>query len=434
MKNTNRLVSWRTATVAVAFPLVGVLALSGCSGSSGSGSSGSTDGVTTLTFATQTYEKENPYEAVAKKFEASHPNIKIKMVTTPIDQYANVLKTQLTGGNAPDVFFGASGSGGSNALLGYADAGFLMDLTDQGWANKQVPDNAKGLFYKDDKQYALPVSIAPIVMITNESAAKAAGVAFPKTSADLMKLCEGRAAAGKSTIALPGSVPGGAGLFLMEVAASTVYSQDPDWNQKRADNKTTFAGTQGWKDALQRIVDMNKAKCFQPGAEGGTFEQLAPLISSGTALMTSAPANQLSNLQKAATGQTISVATLPGTSAAQTRLFASPSDALAVNAATKNRDAALEFLKYWTDTQVATDFADERGDAPISIVTTGDVPAKLAPIAPLLKDQSKYLPLANLSWPNPEVYTALGSGVQGLLTGQTTVDQVLAAADAAWSN
>ncbi|MCM0616826.1 extracellular solute-binding protein [Paenarthrobacter sp. TYUT067] len=434
MKNTKRIVSWRTATAAIAFPLVGVLAMSGCSSDSGASNSGSTNGVTTLTFATQTYEKENPYEAVAKKFEASHPNIKINMVTTPIDQYANVLKTQLTGGNAPDVFFGASGSGGSNALLGYADAGFLMDLTDLEWANKQVPDNAKGLFYKDDKQFALPVSIAPIVMITNETAAKAAGITLPKTTDDLMKVCETRAAAGKSTVALPGSVPGGAGLFLMEIAASTVYSEESDWNQKRADNKTTFAGTQGWKDALQQVVDMNKAKCFQPGAEGGTFDQLAPLISSGDALMTSAPANQLSNLQKAATGQTITVSTIPGESEDKTRLFASPSDALAVNAATKNKDAALEFLKYWTDTQVATEFAETRGDAPISIVTTGEVPEKLAPIAPLLKDQEKYLPLANLSWPNPEVYTALGSGVQGLLTGQTTVDQVLAAADAAWSN
>lgn len=434
MKSTKRLVSWRSATAAIAFPLVGVLALSGCSGNSDSGNSGSVDGVTTLTFATQTYEQENPYEAVAKKFEASHPNIKINMVTTPIDQYANVLKTQLTGGNAPDVFFGASGSGGSNALLGYADAGFLMDLTDQDWANKQVPDSAKGLFYKDDKQYALPVSIAPIVMITNETAAKAAGVSFPKTSDDFLKLCSDRAAAGKSTVALPGSAPGGAGLFLLEIAASSVYSQEPDWNQKRADNKTTFAGTQGWKDALQQIIDMNKAKCFQPGAEGGTFDQLAPLISSGNALMVPAPANQLSNLQKAATGQTISVTTIPGKSEDKTRLFASPSDALAINAATKNKDAAIEFLKYWTDTQVATEFADGRGDAPISIVTTGEVPEKLAPIAPLLKDQKKYLPLANLSWPNAEVYTALGSGVQGLLTGQTTIDQVLAAADAAWSN
>ena len=40
--------------------------------------------------------------------------------------------------------------------------------------------------------------------------------------------------------------------------------------------------------------------------------------------------------------------------------------------------------------------------------------------------------LPNATWPNPAVYDALGVGVQGLLTGQTTVDSVLEEMDAAW--
>ena len=37
-------------------------------------------------------------------------------------------------------------------------------------------------------------------------------------------------------------------------------------------------------------------------------------------------------------------------------------------------------------------------------------------------------------WTNPEVYNALGTGVTGLLTGQTTVEDVLKSMDAAWDN
>jgi raffinose/stachyose/melibiose transport system substrate-binding protein len=35
-------------------------------------------------------------------------------------------------------------------------------------------------------------------------------------------------------------------------------------------------------------------------------------------------------------------------------------------------------------------------------------------------------------WPNGEVYTVLGSGVTGLLTGQKTINDVLTAMDQAW--
>ena len=49
-----------------------------------------------------------------------------------------------------------------------------------------------------------------------------------------------------------------------------------------------------------------------------------------------------------------------------------------------------------------------------------------------LTDPSKHVPLPNLFWPNGGVYDALGTGVQGLLTGQATPEVVLEAMDAAW--
>ena len=45
-----------------------------------------------------------------------------------------------------------------------------------------------------------------------------------------------------------------------------------------------------------------------------------------------------------------------------------------------------------------------------------------------------FAPLPNLEWPNPAVYDALATGVQGLLTGQGDVKSVLEAVDKAWDN
>ena len=57
---------------------------------------------------------------------------------------------------------------------------------------------------------------------------------------------------------------------------------------------------------------------------------------------------------------------------------------------------------------------------------------ELSGISPLLKTKTKVFPLIHLDWRNPEVFNLLGQGVQGLLTGQRSVDQILRAMDAAW--
>ena len=53
------------------------------------------------------------------------------------------------------------------------------------------------------------------------------------------------------------------------------------------------------------------------------------------------------------------------------------------------------------------------------------------PVVDLLASGS-YTSLPSNVWPNPSVYEALSVGVQGLLTGQKTIDQVLTDMDNAW--
>ena len=55
------------------------------------------------------------------------------------------------------------------------------------------------------------------------------------------------------------------------------------------------------------------------------------------------------------------------------------------------------------------------------------------PVEGLLTD-GDFAPLPNLEWPNPAVYDALATGVQGLLTGQGDIKSVLEAVDKAWDN
>ena len=58
------------------------------------------------------------------EFEKENPNITVDLVETPTDSYAQVLRTQLQAGNAPDVFYGQPGAGNPNAILPSGEAGY----------------------------------------------------------------------------------------------------------------------------------------------------------------------------------------------------------------------------------------------------------------------------------------------------------------------
>jgi raffinose/stachyose/melibiose transport system substrate-binding protein len=221
----------------------------------------------------------------------------------------------------------------------------------------------------------------------------------------------------------------------LQFAATRVYRQDPQWNQKRAAGEVTFAGSQGWRDTLQTVLDLRDNRCFQNGAEGGTVALVTSEVTAGRTLGVFAPASIAADLASLAPDEKFSVALFPGATEEDGYLFASPSNALGINAASKHVDAAKALLTYWTQHEQLRKFAELSGNASLTSVLDGDpVSDRFTNIERYLTDPARNAPLANLFWPNGEVYNELGIGIQGLLTGQATIDQVLQAMDAAWGS
>jgi raffinose/stachyose/melibiose transport system substrate-binding protein len=408
---------------------LGGLVLAGCSAG---GDSGSTGGAVTLTMSTQTYTgKESPYQVMADKFHEANPDITVEIEQIPNEQYAQVLTTQLQAGNATDIFYTTPGAGDPKSVLNLTAGNYVLPLTGTS-AENLVPESADALYYQDDQLWAQPVDIAPIGYNLNATVADEAGVTVPDTLDDFIAECQTATSAGHSMIYLAGAAAPNNGLATLSVAASTVYGPDPDWNTKRADGEVTFADTAGWKQALETILTLREDGCLQPGNEGATINEFTNAIGTGSSLGGFAPGGITADLHSAAPDYEFETYAFPAEKAADTRLFASPSNAIAINASTEHKDAALAFLDFMAQPENTAEFASLSGNAPIGDVSTETLPAAFANLEPYLSDQSKFFPLANLFWPNGEVYNALGTGVQGLLTGQTTVDAVLASMDAAW--
>ena len=211
-KSSGRL---RRLDLLVAVPTLGALALAGCGGGDdgGSGGGGAASGFT-FTFPTATTQ-ESPYETLAKKY-TQEKGVRIEVKKLPNDSYPLSLRTQLQGGNAPDLMVIVPGRGQEHAALPLADANLLEPLNEKSAA--VVPESVKDLFSKDGKVYAQPTDLVPVGMVWNSGAASQAGATFPENTDQMRTLCGTLAQNKKSFLAVAGSVPPNPGLMAMSIS------------------------------------------------------------------------------------------------------------------------------------------------------------------------------------------------------------------------
>lgn len=410
------------------------LILAGCSGAGGNDDTA--DGGSqsfSFTFATSN-NLESPYETLAKEYMEANPDVKITTNPTPNDKYGETVRTQLQAGNASDVIQTTPGSGDARGIIPLAEAGFLEPLGDT--AAGLVPEGSESIFEIDGKVYGQPLDFTIGSIVASLGTLKMNGIdEFPTTEDDLYAACKDLASQGKSLLVLAGAAGPNTGLTAQAIAATRVYADDPDWNEKRASGETTFAESDGWKDTLQTIVDLTKGGCFQPGAEGGGFDAITNGLAQGTSVGAFIPSGAAIEIAKAAPAEAdFKVEPFPAADGGKPGIIASSNYTLSINAASKAKDAAADFLEWMASDEAQQRYHELSGELPISAYKDMDLSDTIyAPVVDLLKDGS-YAPLPNNIWPNPSVYEALQVGVQGLLTGQKTIDQVLGDMDAAYGD
>ena len=421
----------RTAGLLV-LPVTAALVLAGCSGSSAGDSGGDADSFT-FTFATSN-NLESPYETLAKEYMAANPGVTITSNPTPNDKYGETIRTQLQAGNASDVIITAPGAGDARGLIPLAQAGFFEPLGDT--ATSLVPTGSDTLFEIDGKTYGQPLDFTIGAVVASMGTAGMNGVdSWPTTMDDFYAECAKLAGDGKSMLALAGAAAPNAGLTAQGIAATRVYASDPEFNTERAEGKTTFAESKGWADTLQTIVDLKDKGCFQPGAEGGGFDAITNGLAQGTSVGSFIPSGSAVEIAAAAPPEAdFKVQPFPAEAGGKPFVLASSNYAASINAKSQKKDAAKKFLEWLATPDAQEKFYEASGLLPISEYKNLDLSNTI--YSEVVDDISNgsYTTLPSNVWPNPAVYDALSTGVQGLLTGQSSIDQVLQNMDSAWGN
>ncbi|UUT36141.1 extracellular solute-binding protein [Microbacterium elymi] len=324
------------------------------------------------------------------------------------------------------MFQTAPGVGQTYSTVTLAKAGLLAPLGDA--AAKTIPNGSESQFQDGGNTFGVALGLTFVGSVLNDTTAKAAGVTYPTDWAGMLSTCKDLASNGKSMFVLAGSMPPNTGLMAMSISATRVYAETPTWNEDRATGKTTFADTQGWKDTLNDIVDMNKAGCFQKGVEGAGFDAITSNVLQGTSLAAFIPSGSASDLKQSAPDQDFVIEAMPPAAGGKAFGIAGADYALSLSKKSKDNPAASKFVEWATTADGQKVFAKAAGALPLGEDLSS---TPFAPVADIVNN-GDFVPLPNSSWSNAAVYDALGAGVQGLLTGQKTVDQVLADMDKAW--
>lgn len=159
--------------------------LSGCA--SKESTSGKTkDGKTAITFMFRGQPKElEAYTATVKRYEESHPDVKVTLVQVAPDQYDTKLKAAIAGKKIPDVFFYNPAQ-----VKAYVNSGVLKDITEfvEGSADVKIDDIwEKGIAkYRFDGEtlgegaiYGLPKDLGPFALGYNKTMFEEAGIPLP---------------------------------------------------------------------------------------------------------------------------------------------------------------------------------------------------------------------------------------------------------------
>ncbi|MGH3500641.1 MAG: ABC transporter substrate-binding protein [Nocardioidaceae bacterium] len=414
---------WIMATVAV----TGAGLLAACSGGPAASSGGSSK---TLQIAAVSTDRAG-MQAVIKKFEKKNSGVQVNVSYADTDEYQRTLRTQLSAGTAPDVFFVWPGNGNSGAMEVLAPHGFIADLSDQPWVSN-IPKGIRPVTQTKGKTYILPTTFTGIGTLYNKKALAEVGKQPPKTWSQLLALCDAAKADGKVAFALGNQTSWVTQLVDYALVPTLVWAKNPGFADDMQAGKASFEKS-GWKTAMQRYLEMDKRGCFSKDPLGTSVNQSVSQVASGKAVAIIQVTSTLNQLKSQAPKDTeFGLFPVPATNdPSETMMPGAAGGSYGVNAHSENKKLAIKFIDFLATPKMIDLYASTVGSLPA-------IPNDQYKVDPVLKPLLEYqkagktVPFMDQLWPNPKVQQAHFTGVQDMFSGQATPSEVLTKMDQAY--
>jgi raffinose/stachyose/melibiose transport system substrate-binding protein len=375
--------------------------------------------------------KQPAYDVLIPNFERVYPNITIDISYAPVP--SQLEPVELAAGTAPDLLVTQPGSGSTISVPTLAEAGDLAPLIRKPWVNWSLPSMISADKYGAGL-FAFTPAMSPFGVFTNDDLLKKLGLQVPQTFPELLDLCRKAAAARTVAVLFPGGSAATVLYLIDDLAIGTVYGEDKHWVSEQRAGAVRFESSEGWHRALQMLVDMESAGCFEPGAAATTTAAMIGQFAQGQALMALGLSGNKGLIDAADPQFSYSFHAFPNSAdVGQTLTEVSPGDSVSVNAhsSAQNQVAAQLFIDFIARPKQDALYAQTTGFVTQYELLHRQFAGFMAADAPLL-GAGRYLLSPHYFWWNPSVGLADEQDAIGLLTGQETIDDVLNAMDAAW--
>lgn len=307
---------------------------------------------------------DDPYQSfidkVCQQYMAEHPNVTIEQTSAATDPYKEKLTVLMSNPDeTPDVFFGFTGE----YLNQFIREGKVLDLTpyweaDKTWADSYIPSLMPS-FYTDNKLYGVPFRVSVKMFFYNTAIFEEVGVQPPKTWSELIDVCQKLDAAGYIPIGEGDADQWAATHYLAILNARFV----PDDIRKADYNPKTGEWTDpGYVQAMQHFQEL--IPYLSPNVTGQKHEMGRQQFAMGQAAMMFAESVEIPYVEAAMEGGEkieygmFGFPTVEGAKGNQTAILGAP-EGFSVFSGSKNKEVAVDFLKYLCGQEVGRQEATE---------------------------------------------------------------------------
>jgi len=375
------------------------------------------------------------FEKLKAEFRKTHPDITVQTTEMPEAQYRAAVKSALAANAGPDIITAVPGRTGMNF---FADAGALVDLTPYyekfHWADHYPQWITQDLTYTTKAghkgMWVVPTHVASLFLFYDPTFFTEHHLDVPQTFDQFLGYCKAANAAGVIPLAFG---DGGGGWMGVEYISYLL-----DQTMGSAGVEALVNGKSSWTapgalKAAQALVEMNEARCFQPGVVSTPPPTALALWIAGKAGMLYAGDWSFADVQRQNPDLYGRMKLLDGQRIDQARPMKPASalgDSLAITSFSKSRDAAVAWLDFMAGQtgQLIWLHDAKRIVARTALNTAANGASAVQEEDVALLAGGTGVDLDYPLW--PQTYSALEKALQDVLNGSQTPQHAMAAVQA----
>ncbi len=370
---------------------------------------------TELSFWSWRQEDVAAYGEIIAAFEAENPDITVTYTAHEAKAYNTILTTALAGGSGPDIIHTRA----YGSLENISSAGYLEPLDGQVDLSLLSADELLGTTLRADGHvYAVPFASQTVVVYYNKAIFDAQGISEPETWDEFLAVSQQLKDAGITPLA-NGTADGWtievmSGAFMPNFYGSSFFGEVTS-------GATTFEDAR-YVTALGKMAEL--APFMPVGFEGVDYATMKALFTSGAAAMFVGGSWEINGFREA--GVDIGMMPGPAAEAGGERMVATWMDGgYGVNAASPNKEAALEFIRFTATTPFAQMLTDKLNNIAAVDGAVSSNP-DLQQVASFHSAATPYIMLVAFRFDKPTGSSLLQDGLQQLMTGAKTAAEVAA--------